>query len=85
MLEIAGLYPNPAVNSLQLDIKTPADKQVLLMITDATGKIMMQKSMDLTAGENKMLVPIAAYASGLYFITIKDKATPNSITARFVK
>lgn len=70
---IGALYPNPASNSLTIDLKQQADN---VKIIDATGRVVLELN---TKGQMKVVVDISTLAQGTYFVMANQQAM------RFVK
>ncbi len=65
---ITAFYPNPVENNLTLDIKSRFTQKMNITITDAMGRVMVNKSYNLTYGENFLQVPTGKWSSGIYFL-----------------
>lgn len=84
-LSVAALYPNPAVDNLNLMIASPSNSKVSIVVSDLAGKIIMQNAAQLVAGENQMQLNVKALAKGSYSIKVVCADGCNSPAARFVK
>ncbi|WP_276134585.1 CHRD domain-containing protein [Polluticoccus soli] len=65
-----NLYPNPASEGANLDIMLEDATQIQVQLTDMLGKTIWIKSADLTGGQNRVTIPMASLASGVYFVNI---------------
>ena len=84
-LSIASIYPNPAVNNLRLAIASPSNEKVTLVVTDLAGRILMQNSTQLVAGDNNLQLNVKGLAKGSYSIKVVCNNGCNSEAVRFVK
>lgn len=62
------VYPNPAVEFVNINLQAQADGNVAINITDATGKVCLQQQRTLKAGYNKLLINTAELSQGIYFV-----------------
>ena len=85
VLSITSIYPNPAVNSLRLAIASPTNEKVTLVVTDLAGRIVMQNSTQLVAGDNNLQLNVKGLAKGSYSIKVICNNGCDSGAARFVK
>jgi hypothetical protein len=68
-----AIVPNPAVNdaSLMVDVKDAA-KGARLLVTDITGRVMMNNPVELVKGLNGFRINTSGYAAGTYIVTLSD-------------
>jgi PKD repeat protein len=66
------LFPNPSSSDVSVRFNIENNQEVGLVITDITGKIILTQSINAISGSNLVLLDAAAYAQGLYFITLKS-------------
>lgn len=72
----ASIYPNPAINEINIDINNP--RYSLIRITNINGTILVEKEVF-----NKTKIDINNFKSGLYLVTIiTDQSV---ISGRFIK
>ncbi len=66
----AAIFPNPVKDfaTLNIDLTAPAD--ILLSITDASGKILQNITMNGATGGNTRRINMANYAAGTYVLKI---------------
>jgi hypothetical protein len=66
-----AIVPNPAVSDVNfmVDVKE-ATQGARLVVTDLTGKVMVNRSVDIKAGMNAFGFNTSAYASGTYIVTL---------------
>jgi len=68
------VYPNPASNELNLVIANQNNATVNYMITDITGKTILENKLKITDFLFKTTVSITDLKPGCYFITLKGNA-----------
>jgi hypothetical protein len=69
-IELTGLYPNPAKANVNVLLASPKMSEVTLVVTDVTGKIIMQKTDKVQAGSNNLNLDVRALTNGQYFLKI---------------
>jgi N-acetylneuraminic acid mutarotase len=64
------LFPNPAVNSVTVNISQEKAGVTSVILTDIKGTIVKQNSQSLSAGNTSLTIDCSGYASGTYFLSI---------------
>jgi len=82
---ITKLYPNPANTELNVQITSPRSEKLTLVVTDLTGKIVMQQSMNIVLGDNQQQLQIGALAGGTYMLKAVCANGCETAVQRFVK
>jgi hypothetical protein len=82
-VEIAGIYPNPVMNKLNLVIASPVLSNATVIVTDLAGKVVMQKVIQLVSGDNNLPLDVKQIANGTYNLKVIS-ASGNS-NVKFVK
>jgi hypothetical protein len=84
-ITLSSVYPNPATRELNLVITSPSAEKVTIIVTDLTGKVLMQRPAQLVIGDNQSQLNVQSLAAGTYLI--KAVCTNGCETAvhRFVK
>ena len=67
---IVTTYPNPFREQLKLSLKSRKIQSVEIVITDATGRLMLRKKLYLNYGENLPSIESGRWNSGMYFLRI---------------
>lgn len=68
-----GVYPNPFDNVITLDIATAKGQPADIMLTDMTGRTVLQNRVTLSAGSNHIPLNVpAAISAGMYMVEIKS-------------
>lgn len=65
---ITGLYPNPAKSEVKLTIESPSAEKVTVLVTDITGKVVVQTVQSLVIGNNTIQLGVSNLANGSYFV-----------------
>jgi len=71
-----NVYPNPAHNSVIININTEKSVQVTLELENVTGTKVFLSEKFISQGNNNYLIPLNGLSSGIYLIMIKDKGMP---------
>jgi hypothetical protein len=79
------VYPNPASQSIQVNVYADRASEVQLLLTNTEGKILLFQSFRLQAGDNIINQNIAQLPSGFYAIRILNSETSESSISRFIK
>ena len=64
------LYPNPAQNSVIIDLRSANGQLATVAITDLNGRSVYQKLVD-TETESQHVVSTASYSDGVYVVSVK--------------
>jgi len=80
-----GLFPNPATSKLNVLVEAPSKDDVVLQITDITGKLVKEHRAAVEAGSNTLEVDVNAMAAGTYVIKLVSRSTGEFSTGKFVK
>jgi hypothetical protein len=84
-ISISSIYPNPVIHLLNLVVTTPTTEKVNFVITDLTGKMVSQQSLQLNSGDNNVQLPVASLANGTYIIKAVCSSGCESAMSKFVK
>ena len=73
MLGLVSLYPNPVVGNQLLVIKynSSKDGDLGLSLVDITGRIMLQYSIAIKAGENELHLGLPFESDGVYILRLQ--------------
>lgn len=66
------VYPNPAMDVVNIDLSNVADRNVILSLTDVAGQIIHTENI---ASHSIVTIDMNGYAKGVYFINIKGAST----------
>ena len=84
-LELTSVYPNPTINTLNVVVSSPKAGKVTFVVSDITGKVIMNQVMQVVVGDNNLPINVSHIAKGTY--TIKAICADGCETAisKFVK
>jgi len=75
-----SIYPNPAANEVQVNIKALQNEQISVEIVNALSQKVYSSSIAITAGENSHLIPTSQLQNGVYTVFIqKDNRSTSKI------
>lgn len=80
---LAAIYPNPANESVTLELNAPLQENSLIEIFDALGRRVISTSVLLQKGYNKSVLAIEQLTKGHYTIRLQLNST--SVTRNFIK
>lgn len=73
------LQPNPSTNIVQLSFNDTEAATATLLVHDAAGKLIHSQVVATIEGNNNVLLDTAAFASGIYFVTVRTNSNTASI------
>ena len=73
------LQPNPSANIVQLSFNDTQAASATLLVHDAAGKLIYSQVVATIEGNNNVLLDTAAFASGIYFVTVRTNSNTASI------
>jgi hypothetical protein len=65
---LSSVYPNPATVELNLKITSPRAEKLTIVVTDLTGKVVMQRPAAVVTGDNIERLNVSALAAGSYIL-----------------
>ena len=68
VLQLSAVYPNPVRSQLNLVIASPSVENVKIVITDLSGRQLMQQSFKMIGGDNNVQLPVSGLAKGSYLV-----------------
>jgi hypothetical protein len=76
---ISGIFPNPASDSVNLELALPNNSNVEIEIYDLSGRLVMQKNLgELSAGEQRIELITGGLQSGVYTIIAQNSSEKSS-------
>jgi hypothetical protein len=84
-ISIAAVYPNPVKDRLNITISSGTAEKVTMSIIDVTGKVLIQKVVQLTIGELSISENISQLNKGNYLLKLTDASGNNSDLKKIVK
>ena len=70
-----SLYPNPAHSTVAIKFFSNIAEDILVRVTDITGKVVLVEKTTTTAGENNRVLSLSGITAGMYFVTISSADT----------
>jgi hypothetical protein len=84
-LQLSRLYPNPASASISLIVTAPANDKISIVVTDFAGRVVMQKTSAISAGDNKLSLNVAQLSAGSYMIKAISENGSETSLSKFMK
>jgi trimeric autotransporter adhesin len=84
-LSLAALYPNPVADVVNLLLESPVNTKLDLVVTDITGKVVMQQSATAGVGTTTLHLPVKRLSPGTYVIRVISEKASHDIITRFIK
>lgn len=84
-LELVSVYPNPAKDALSIKVATPKADNVTLIITDMTGKVVLQQRANVIAGDNQLQLNVHGLSQGSYLLKAICADGCETAVRKFVK
>lgn len=69
------LYPNPAVNEVNLVFTSASDQQLQLVVSNMFGQVVYEEGKAITEGDNRMTLDLANIANGVYVVSFIGENT----------
>jgi hypothetical protein len=69
---IVSVSPNPFTNNLNISIDAVQKDEASIIVMDATGKLIQKLNPAIEQGKNKINLDASNWASGIYFVHVKD-------------
>ncbi len=73
-----GLFPNPAMDQVTVEVPLEADGKVSVSILDMSGKTTLAQQKMLTKGENQFTFDISNLPNGVYFVQVRNGEIANT-------
>jgi hypothetical protein len=84
-LMIDGLFPNPASTIVNVLIATPNKDKVTMLITDITGRTVIQQVVNVETGSSTIPVDISRLSNGTYMVKLVCSNNCEGLVGKFVK
>jgi hypothetical protein len=78
-----SLYPNPAIDELNIELNTDQSDDITLEVYNYSGQLVYLVSNKLNSGSNSMRLDASQFSAGMYFVKISGNNVYE--TLRFVK
>ena len=70
------LYPNPADQFVSLEFNSLESKQTFIVLTDLSGKVVLQQAIKITEGSNIFELNTSQLSGGTYLLNFQDGIIP---------
>jgi photosystem II stability/assembly factor-like uncharacterized protein len=77
-----NVYPNPAINTVYIQLKDKINLSLQLSITDLVGKTVLVKEIRLDSANKNVPIDVSTLQNGIYLIRIADKE--NTFTKKLI-
>lgn len=67
-VDIVNVYPNPVINVLNVLAVSPTSERVNIVVSDVTGKVVMNKNVMLVTGDNTLQLNVSSLGAGTYTV-----------------
>ena len=84
-VEISNLYPNPVKDVFNVIMGAEKSGTVALIVTDVTGKIVLNKTVGVIMGDNIIPIQSASLNAGIYMLRVVHQQTNETATIQFIK
>lgn len=84
-ITITSVYPNPVKEDLNMVITSPSAEKVTMVVTDLSGKVIMQQAANVIIGDNQQHLNVQQLASGTYMVKVICANGCETAVHRFVK
>ena len=84
-LDITSIYPNPTTSQLNVIMSAPSRDKVTIVITDVAGKVLVQKIVNVVAGDNSIQLDVSKLVSGTYIMKAICENGCDSGSKKFMK
>lgn len=84
-LQILEIWPNPADNTIHVEVMAPSDGNYDLKMIDVFGKAVMQTKESLVLGKNMLTYDVSAISQGVYVVELTNLFGSRKSHGKFVK
>jgi hypothetical protein len=75
----ASVWPNPMPGTGMLQIISDTDERINLRLTDVSGRLVSERSLEVLAGTSSHEISVAGYPQGFYLLQIQSAAFSKTI------
>jgi hypothetical protein len=83
--EVSQIYPNPAVDTFNLDLSTTLGSEVSLTIYAINGAVVKTRNVQLVEGFNTVSEDVSNLGEGIYFVKLYNATNNETIVRKLVK
>lgn len=84
-LQLVSVYPNPAKEQLNVMVTSPKTDNITFVITDITGKVVLQQKQSIINGDNLLQLHVQSLSPGTYLLKAICKDGCESVINKFIK
>jgi Concanavalin A-like lectin/glucanases superfamily/Secretion system C-terminal sorting domain len=77
-----SIFPNPVSDLLQVQLPATQKEETVIYVYDASRRIVIQKTIKLTEGNNALSIPVAQLPKGIYTLSVNNNTLQ---TKQFIK
>lgn len=70
---------NPINDALNLQINAVKEGKIAINVVNSIGSAVLAKQVEVTAGENNVNLPTAQFPTGMYFVTLNDGVSQQTV------
>lgn len=71
IIQIKSVYPNPATTTMHVVLSATAGNKQFVQIHDLQGRLVLEKLIDLTQGEQRVSLDVSGIRKGMYLLTLQ--------------
>ncbi len=68
-----AVFPNPAGNNAEISFNSQMTDEAVLIIMDLTGRLVLNKKINMEKGMNSIKLDTGEFNNGIYFVTLANK------------
>lgn len=84
-ITISNISPNPAINTVNIAVLSPAAQPINYQVIDVSGKTIAKGSFNIAAGNTNKQLDVSAYPAGILFFKMYDKNNKLLNTQKILK
>ena len=85
LIQELNVYPNPAIDRVNLEFSTSLTRQLNLSLVDLSGKQFLNRSLHINNGYNDLSIDLPEIPNGLYILNLQDAGGIRSIPLVIMK
>jgi hypothetical protein len=79
------VFPNPVSDYLTIGFSDALQEDIMLCLTDITGKLLFQSVLTRGGASQSLTVPMVTYSPGMYFLRLQYKESASNSTIKIIK
>jgi len=73
------VYPNPTSDRATVTVQSKVKEAAVLRVVNLQGKVVIEKSVEITVGENNFEIGLGNLTKGYYFATVKGNTNQGTV------